>query len=66
METELELADEEEKVLYKLGEAFFYLALEDAQAQLRRDLERYEGEIEALEEKKEDCERQMKELKVQL
>jgi hypothetical protein len=35
LETELELADEDEPVLYKMGEAFFYLSLPAAKKQLR-------------------------------
>ena len=66
LETELELADEDEKVLYKLGEAFFHLSLSEARRQLRRDLRKYEQVIEGLEERKGSCEGEMKELKVQL
>lgn len=66
LETELELADEDEKVLYKLGEAFFYLGLGEAKRQLKRDLKAYDKAIEGLEERKGGCEGEMKELKVQL
>jgi prefoldin subunit 4 len=66
LETELELADEDDKVLYKLGEAFFHLGLGEAKRQLRRDLKRYDGEIRTLEGKAGECQTGMKELKVLL
>nr|ODN86953.1 prefoldin subunit 4 [Cryptococcus depauperatus CBS 7841] len=68
LETELELADEDESqpIMYKMGEAFFYLSLEEARAQLKEDMNKYEQEIEKLENKAEDCEKGMKELKVLL
>jgi prefoldin subunit 4 len=66
LSTELELADEDAPVLYKLGEAFFHLPLRDARRQLKGDLKRYEGEIGELAGKEEECEKGMKELKVQL
>ncbi|KGB78745.1 prefoldin subunit 4 [Cryptococcus deuterogattii 99/473] len=66
--TELELADEDnpQPVLYKIGEAFFYLHLRDARRQLKGDLKKYEKEIEGLESKARECENGMKELKVLL
>ncbi|WVR06877.1 hypothetical protein IAU60_003913 [Kwoniella sp. DSM 27419] len=67
LSTELELADEDsEPILYKMGEAFFHLSLKAARRQLKADLKRYEGEIDQLEAKKDDCEKGMKDLKVQL
>lgn len=60
------MADDDNKVLYKLGEAFFHLGLGEAKRQLRRDLKRYDRDIEGLEGKAEDCEKGMKELKVLL
>jgi prefoldin subunit 4 len=68
LETELELADEDadDKILYKLGEAFFHLSLAEARRQLKRDLKKYDVTIEELEKRKEGCEGEMKELKVQL
>ncbi|KAK1924366.1 Prefoldin subunit-domain-containing protein [Papiliotrema laurentii] len=66
LETELELADEDEPVLYKMGEAFFYLSLPAAKKQLRHDTKRYEKDIGELRERAEECEKGMKELKVQL
>ncbi|KAI9639364.1 Prefoldin beta-like protein [Dioszegia hungarica] len=66
LETELELAYDDAKVLYKMGEAFFHLGLSEAKRQLRRDLKKYDGEIQTLEGKAGECERGMKELKVLL
>ncbi|KAL0255379.1 hypothetical protein I308_100183 [Cryptococcus tetragattii IND107] len=68
LSTELELADEDnpQPVLYKIGEAFFYLPLRDARRQLKGDLKKYEKEIEGLESKGRECENGMKELKVLL
>jgi prefoldin subunit 4 len=66
LSTELELADEDAPVLYKLGEAFFHLPLKDARRQLKGDLKRYDAEVEALRGKEGECESGMKELKVQL
>ncbi|KAE8538503.1 hypothetical protein D1P53_004864 [Cryptococcus gattii VGV] len=68
LSTELELADEDnpQPVLYKIGEAFFYLPLRDARRQLNGDLKKYEKEIEGLESKARECENGMKELKVLL
>ncbi|KAK8864547.1 hypothetical protein IAR55_001797 [Kwoniella newhampshirensis] len=68
LSTELELADEDDKhpILYKMGEAFFYLDLRAARRQLKADLKRYEHDIEGLQGKAEECEKGMKELKVQL
>ncbi|GFZ46754.1 hypothetical protein JCM24511_03974 [Saitozyma sp. JCM 24511] len=63
---ELELADSSVPILYKLGEAFFYLPLRDARRQLKGDTKRYESEIEGLRGRVEECEKGMKELKVML
>jgi prefoldin subunit 4 len=49
-----------------MGEAFFHLGLSEAKRQLRRDLKKYDGEIQTLEGKAGECERGMKELKVSL
>ncbi|KJE02964.1 prefoldin subunit 4 [Cryptococcus gattii NT-10] len=68
LSTELELADEDnpQPVLYKIGEAFFYLPLRDARRQLKGDMKKYEKEIEGLKSKARECENGMKELKVLL
>jgi len=62
----LELADDEIPVLYKMGEAFFYLKLNAAKKQLRADMKRYDQEIGGLQARSEECEKGMKELKVLL
>jgi prefoldin subunit 4 len=49
-----------------MGEAFFHLTLPAAKKQLRVDLKRYDGEIDGLRSKAEECEKGMKELKVLL
>jgi prefoldin subunit 4 len=66
LETELELADDDAPVLYKMGEAFFYLKLSAAKKQLRADMKRYDQEIGGLQARSEECEKGMKELKVLL
>jgi prefoldin subunit 4 len=49
-----------------MGEAFFYLSLIAAKKQLRADSRRYDKEIGGLNNKVEECEKGMKELKVLL
>ncbi|KAK4689292.1 prefoldin subunit 4, partial [Tremellales sp. Uapishka_1] len=66
LSTEFELADEDEPILYKMGEAFLQLTLPAAKRQLRVDIKRYDGEIAGLEQKADECQKGMKELKVQL
>jgi prefoldin subunit 4 len=66
LSTDLELADDDQPVLYKMGEAFLFLSLPAAKKQLRVDLKRYDGDIQGLRTRAEDCERGMKDLKVQL
>lgn len=63
---EFELADDDQPVLYKMGEAFFHLSLPAAKKQLRVDTRRYEVDIERLRGRAEECETGMKELKVLL
>lgn len=63
---ELELADDDEPVLYRLGEAFFSLSLPAAKKQLRADLKRYDADIGDLQKRAEECQDGMKELKVLL
>ncbi|EIW70491.1 hypothetical protein TREMEDRAFT_43215 [Tremella mesenterica DSM 1558] len=66
LSTELELADDDQPVLYKLGEAFFCLSLSEAKKQLRKDTKRYDKEIGDLEKRASECEVGMKELKILL
>ncbi|GJJ06437.1 hypothetical protein Clacol_000629 [Clathrus columnatus] len=63
---ELELADEDELVLYRVGEAFLHLPLNKAQGRLQRDQEAIASEIDRMQEKVEECEKTMKDLKIQL
>ncbi|KAG6817494.1 hypothetical protein H0H87_008119 [Tephrocybe sp. NHM501043] len=64
--TELELADEDEPVLYKVGEAFLHMPLTRAQKRLEKDQSALDERISALSTSSEDCDTQMKALKVQL
>jgi len=63
---ELELADEDELVLYRVGEAFLHIPLSKAHKHLTRDQESLDAEIGRLRDGAEDCEKTMKELKVAL
>lgn len=63
---ELELADDDKPVLYKLGDAFFSLSLPAAKKQLRKDAKRYDTDISDLERQAGACETGMNELKVLL
>ncbi|KAJ4155002.1 hypothetical protein LMH87_000268 [Akanthomyces muscarius] len=66
LSTELELADEDEKIQYKIGDAFFHLPLEQAQEMLSTATTRIEEDTGALEEKISTIKEQMTELKVDL
>ncbi|KAG8732059.1 hypothetical protein FRC10_001263 [Ceratobasidium sp. 414] len=63
---ELELADEDEPVEYKIGEAFFRIPLPRAQALLLKDQESAEEDIKKLQAQVDECNQEMKELKVVL
>ncbi|CAE6490940.1 unnamed protein product [Rhizoctonia solani] len=63
---ELELADEDEPVKYKIGEALFHISLERAQALIQKDQESIEAEINGLQGKIDQCQQEMKDLKVTL
>ncbi|KAF8329290.1 Prefoldin subunit 4 [Amanita rubescens] len=64
--TELELADEDESVLYKIGETFLQMPLSRAQERLERDQQEIGSRLASIVESAEYCETQMKELKVAL
>ncbi|KAF4126392.1 prefoldin subunit 4 [Geosmithia morbida] len=66
LSTELELADEDEKIQYKIGDSFFHVPLEQAQEMLGSATERTEEESDALEEKLSKIQDEMKQLKVEL
>jgi len=63
---ELELADEDDTVPYKIGDAFFHVKVEQAQEMLSTETEKLEKEVEELEEKLGTTKEEMQELKVQL
>jgi len=64
--TELELADEEDIVLYKVGEAFLHLPHSRALKRLETDQESVTSQVSSLSQSAEECETKMKELKVAL
>ncbi|KFH43442.1 Prefoldin subunit-like protein [Hapsidospora chrysogenum ATCC 11550] len=64
--TELELADEDDKIPYKIGDSFFHLPLEQAQQMLETATARSEEESGELEEKLGSIQDEMKQLKVEL
>ncbi|KAI0268821.1 Prefoldin subunit 4 [Gloeopeniophorella convolvens] len=63
---ELELADEDQPVLYKVGEAFLHLPHSRAMKRLEKDQTHVDGEISKLTETVDQCESDMKALKVAL
>ncbi|KAF7593286.1 Prefoldin subunit 4 [Aspergillus hancockii] len=64
--TELELTDENELVPYKIGDSFFQLPLEDAQALLSSSTEQIDSDVSGLEEKLSDLREELQQLKVAL
>ncbi|KAG9257689.1 Prefoldin subunit-domain-containing protein [Emericellopsis atlantica] len=66
LSTELELADEDEKIQYRIGDSFFHLPLEQAQEMLEAASTRSEEETGELEEKLSSIQDEMKQLKVDL
>merc|ERR1712187_284472 len=63
---ELELADEDELVPYKIGDSFFQLPLSDAQQLLATSTEDVEGEVSKLEDSLGELREELQELKVAL
>ncbi|KAI1199348.1 Prefoldin subunit-domain-containing protein [Nemania serpens] len=63
---ELELADEDEKVPYKIGDAFFHLPLPLAQDMLASSTSRIEEEVSELEDKIGTTKEEMQQLKIEL
>ncbi|KAH7320200.1 Prefoldin subunit-domain-containing protein [Stachybotrys elegans] len=63
---ELELADEDDKIPYKIGDAFFHVSLEQAQEMLSTATSRIEEDTSALGDKIGTLREEMDELKVQL
>ncbi|TFK67378.1 prefoldin [Pluteus cervinus] len=66
LSTELELADEDEPVLYKVGETFLNMPLSRAQKRLESDQASIDKQISELSTTADECETKMKELKVTL
>ncbi|KAF7799752.1 hypothetical protein EIP86_010994 [Pleurotus ostreatoroseus] len=61
---ELELADEDQPVLYRVGEAFVHMPQPRALKRLSRDQDALDAELSKLNGVVEQCETEMKELKV--
>ncbi|KAF9977142.1 hypothetical protein BGZ73_006909 [Actinomortierella ambigua] len=61
--TELELADEDEPVRYRIGEAYVSLPLEAAQERIQKAQEKLDEEIEALKTQMDDAVEKMAGLK---
>ncbi|KAG0237020.1 Prefoldin beta-like protein [Mortierella sp. GBAus27b] len=61
--SELELADEDEPVRYRIGEAFVSLSLEAAQERISKSQQTLEEEIEGLKTQIDDITEKMDELK---
>jgi len=64
--TELELADEDELVPYKIGDSFVSLPLSEVQEMLSESTTQIDEEVSQLEEKLHGIRDEMKELKVHL
>ncbi|CAK1361613.1 Prefoldin subunit 4 [Cercospora beticola] len=63
---ELELADEDDKVPYKIGDSFFNLPVSEVQELLSAAVERIDGEVSAVEEKLSEYREEMQTLKTAL
>ncbi|KAF8924173.1 prefoldin [Dissophora ornata] len=64
--SELELADEDEPVRYRIGDTFVSLSLEAAQERITKSQEELDGEIDALKTQMDDAVEKMGELKKSL
>lgn len=63
---ELMLLDEDQPILYKLGDGFISMLKDQAEERLEIDVKEVEDEIKELRAKKEQCEKEMEELKIPL
>ncbi|OJT07417.1 Prefoldin subunit 4 [Trametes pubescens] len=63
---ELELADEDQPIIYRIGEAFIHLPHPRAMKRLERDLKALTAELDKQTASAQECEKQMKALKVTL
>ncbi|KAK1986381.1 Prefoldin subunit-domain-containing protein [Colletotrichum cereale] len=66
LSTELELADEDEAVPYKIGDAYFHVSQPQAIEMLEQASAKIEEEVEGLESKLETIKEEMTQLKVEL
>ncbi|KAJ8596596.1 Prefoldin, subunit 4 [Rhizopogon salebrosus TDB-379] len=66
LSTELELTDEDQPVLYKIGESFLHLPQPRAMKRLEKDQAVISAQLSELSVTAEQCEKEMKELKVTL
>ncbi|GAA5821299.1 hypothetical protein JCM3770_004578 [Rhodotorula araucariae] len=66
VETEMELVDEDEQVMYKLDTTFVHLPASEALEHLQAQLDKIRAEVDALETEKAQCEDQMDALKKEL
>ncbi|KIM30499.1 hypothetical protein M408DRAFT_22000 [Serendipita vermifera MAFF 305830] len=64
--TELELADDDQPVIYRVGEAFMHIPLEAAQQRLATEQEAIDVEVARIQDAVDECQASMKELKLQL
>jgi len=63
---DIELADDERPVLYRIGEAFVHLPLEKAQERLASDQVRVQAALSGLQHAAEECKDVMQDLKLHL
>ncbi|OHF02400.1 prefoldin subunit [Colletotrichum orchidophilum] len=66
LSTELELADEDETVPYKIGDAYFHVSQPQAIEMLEQASTKIEEDVEGLESKLETIKEEMNQLKVEL
>ncbi|KAK0476838.1 Prefoldin subunit-domain-containing protein [Armillaria novae-zelandiae] len=66
LSTELELANEDDPVLYKVGETFLHMPHPRAMKRLERDQAAIDSQVSILAAKSEACQKEMNELKVVL
>ncbi|KAH8769023.1 Gim complex component GIM3-like protein [Diaporthe sp. PMI_573] len=63
---ELELADEDDKIPYKIGDSFFHVTVSQAQEMLEASTTRIEEDVSQLEDKLSTAREEMTQLKVEL
>ncbi|KAJ3761964.1 Prefoldin subunit 4 [Lentinula raphanica] len=66
LSTELELADEDEPVLYRIGETYLHMPLNQAMKRLEKDRADLDASYSKLSDSSQKCETEMKQLKVAL